>query len=50
MVIVKCPDPVARMPANLPSLLFSRADSFLPFSDRNFSVTIFPQKDFICGR
>jgi hypothetical protein len=41
---------VAGFRQSLPRLLIFRADSSLAFGEGNDSVTMFPQKDFICGR
>jgi hypothetical protein len=41
---------VAGVSQSLPRLLIFRADLLLAFGEGNDSVTIFPQKDFICGR
>jgi hypothetical protein len=50
MVIVKWPGLVAGIRQSLPRLLIFRPDSLPPFGKGNDSVTMFPQKDFICGR
>jgi hypothetical protein len=38
------------VPESLPRLLIFRADLLFAFGGGNVSVTMFPQKDFICGR
>jgi hypothetical protein len=38
------------VPQSLPRLLIFRADLLFAFAGGNDSVTMFAQKDFICGR
>jgi hypothetical protein len=42
--------PGRRHRLSLPSLLIFRADLLPLFGEGNDSVTMFPQKDFICDR